>query len=356
MRILIAEDDFTSRTVLTGVLTKQGYEVAATANGTEAWAVMQQPDAPRLAILDWMMPEMDGIEVCQRIRSLETEHPPYVIMLTSKDEKMDIVAGLEAGANDYLPKPYDPGELRARVEVGRRMVEMQTILAARTGELRESEEKYRVLIENSHDIIYTLTADGVFSFVSPSWTALLGHPSGQVIGQPFHQFIHPDDLPDCLVFLQTVIETGQRQEGIEYRVRHTDGSWYWHTSSAVPLRNEAGTVVGFEGTARDITQHKRLEEERRHRDKLENALEMAGTICHELNQPIQIISGYVDLISMGTSEDSPIGKKLNVIKGQIHRMGIVSKKLMSLKHYRTQDYIGIGKIIDIDKAFEEKTE
>jgi PAS domain S-box-containing protein len=125
--------------------------------------------------------------------------------------------------------------------------------------LRESEAKYRLLIENSHDIIYTLTADGVFTYVSPAWTALLGHPVNQVTGQPFQIFVHQDDLPECMVWLQKVIETGQRQEGVEYRVRHTNGSWYWHTSSAVPLMDEAGTIVGFEGTARDITTQKQSE-------------------------------------------------------------------------------------------------
>ncbi|MCX5814476.1 MAG: diguanylate cyclase [Proteobacteria bacterium] len=129
MRILIAEDDFTSRSILVGVLTKCGHETVATENGAEAWAAMQQPDAPRLAILDWVMPEMDGIEVCRHIRTLETDQPPYIIILTSKDEKADIVAGLEAGADDYLIKPYDPGELHARVNVGQRMIEIQAKLA-----------------------------------------------------------------------------------------------------------------------------------------------------------------------------------------------------------------------------------
>ena len=101
---------------------------------------------------------------------------------------------------------------------------------------------------------------------------------------------------------------------------------------------------------RDTTDRKRLEEEKRHREKLEGVLEMAGTICHELNQPIQIVSGYVDLLSMDISEDSQTGKKLDEMKGQINRMGIVTKKLMSLKDYTTQDYIGIGKIIDIEKS------
>jgi len=125
MRILIAEDDKTSRNLLEMVLTKQGHEVVSTITGAEAWQAMQQPNAPRLAILDWMMPEMDGPEVVARIRAVKTDQPPYIIMLTAKSEKADIVMGLDAGADDYLSKPFDQGELRARIEVGRRILELQ---------------------------------------------------------------------------------------------------------------------------------------------------------------------------------------------------------------------------------------
>ena len=128
MRILIAEDDFTSRTLLLEVLKKHSNEVVATENGVEAWRAMQQPDAPRLAILDWMMPEMDGLEVLRRVRALQTDQPPYIIMLTTLGDKAHVVAGLDAGADDYLGKPFDAGELRARVAVGRRLIEMQTAL------------------------------------------------------------------------------------------------------------------------------------------------------------------------------------------------------------------------------------
>jgi len=132
MKILIAEDDFTSRAILTELLNKYGYEVVPTVNGRQAWETLRQPDAPRLAILDWMMPEMDGLEVCRRLRQLQTDQPPYVIMLTTKGEDADIIAGLDAGADDYLAKPFNPGVLRARVNVGQRMIDMQnSLLTAR---------------------------------------------------------------------------------------------------------------------------------------------------------------------------------------------------------------------------------
>ena len=145
--------------------------------------------------------------------------------------------------------------------------------------LQKSEEKFRLLVENSHDIIYSLTADGVFIFVSPVWTTLLGHPVIQVIGTSFQTFVHPDDIPACMVFLQSVIDTGQRQEGIEYRVQHTDGSWYWHTSSAVPFKDESGSIIGFYGIAKDITERKKKEDDMKELiSQLQKAIEEIKTL------------------------------------------------------------------------------
>ncbi len=138
MHILIAEDDDTSRRMLAALLKKDGHEPLEAIDGLRAWEEMQKPGAPRLAILDWMMPEMDGLEVLRRVRTLYGDQSPYVLMLTSRSEKAEIIAGLEAGANDYLAKPYDPNELRARIEVGRRMVELQDALASKVEELRRA--------------------------------------------------------------------------------------------------------------------------------------------------------------------------------------------------------------------------
>lgn len=125
----------------------------------------------------------------------------------------------------------------------------------------ESDEKYRRLIERTNDIIYTLNANGVFLFVSPAWTRLLGHDISQVIGHSFREFVHADDLPLCQSFLEKVLGSGERLEGVQYRVRHLNGAWRWHTSSANPLRDDAGVVIGFDGIARDITENRNAETE-----------------------------------------------------------------------------------------------
>lgn len=339
--------------------------------------------------------------------------------------------------------------------------------------LRESEEKFRTLIENSHDIIYTLTPEGVFTFVSPSWTALLGHPVSQVVRKPFQSFVHPDDVGNCETYLQKVIETGQRMESIEYRVQHADGFWRWHNSTGAPIRDEAGKTVGYQGIARDITEHrqaeeslkesenkfrvlsekamvgvyliqdeifkylnpkfyelfgysedeillkaikdfivpedwpmvkeyfrkrisgeidslcyelrivkkngdiafveahgsrilyegqptiigtildisdrKRAEKEVQRRLKLEGTLEMAGAICHEMNQPMQTILGYSDLLLMNISQTDTIYEKIDEITKQIERMCEITRKLMSINDIETKDYAGISRIVDIDK-------
>ena len=124
MRVLVAEDDLTSRLVLQKTMTKWGYEVLAVQDGNEAWVELQKPDAPNLLVLDWEMPGMDGIEVCRKVRAHGGSHPRYIILLTSRDGTEDLVAGLEAGASDYVGKPFEAAALRARVDVGRRFVEL----------------------------------------------------------------------------------------------------------------------------------------------------------------------------------------------------------------------------------------
>jgi phosphoserine phosphatase RsbU/P len=214
-RILIAEDDLTSRTLLEAVLKKWGYEVVATEDGDAAWEALQSKDAPRLAILDWMMPGQSGIDLCRRLRAQRRVQPLYLILLTARGDRVDIVQGLEAGADDYVSKPYDQTELKARIEVGRRMLELLTALA--------------------------------------------------------------------------------RQE------------------------------------------------------KLQGVIEMAGGVCHELNQPLQVVSGYAEMLIMDLPEDDPNQEVLKLIKDGVDRIGDLTRKMMNIATCKSKDYWGDTlKIVDIE--------
>ncbi len=138
MKILIAEDDSGSRRLLEATLKRWGYEVFVAADGEQAWQQLMSPGAPPLMILDWLMPGLDGVEVCRKARADKRLRSCYIILLTARDSKEDLVAGLEAGADDYVTKPFDAQELQARVHVGSRVVQLQSELAERVVELEAS--------------------------------------------------------------------------------------------------------------------------------------------------------------------------------------------------------------------------
>jgi two-component system, cell cycle response regulator len=137
MKILVAEDDLVTRRMLQAYLEKWGYEVEMVEDGQRAWQILQQPNAPRLTLLDWMMPEMDGMTICREVRRLNIQPYIYLILLTARRYQEDVVAGLEAGADEYLTKPFDPYELRARLRAGARIVELQDSLIQAREALRD---------------------------------------------------------------------------------------------------------------------------------------------------------------------------------------------------------------------------
>ncbi|HEY6806772.1 MAG TPA: diguanylate cyclase [Pyrinomonadaceae bacterium] len=145
MRILIAEDETVSRRILQMTLEGWGHEVVEATDGAVALQILQNDDPPKLAILDLSMPKMDGITVCQHLRQNRSATPVYIILLTANTRKELIVTGLEAGADDYVTKPFDNDELHARVKVGMRMVELQVSLAQRVAELELAQESLRSL-------------------------------------------------------------------------------------------------------------------------------------------------------------------------------------------------------------------
>ena len=138
MRILIADDDVISRKILESILRSLGHEVVVKCDGKEAWEALNKLDAPSFAILDWNMPEMEGVEICRKLRSKNSAQPVYIILLTVRKQGEDIVFGLDAGADDFISKPYDKNELRARIDVGCRIINLQESLSKRVNELEDA--------------------------------------------------------------------------------------------------------------------------------------------------------------------------------------------------------------------------
>jgi len=136
IKVLIAEDDKLCRTILDNNLKKWGYEVLTTENGKEAWAAIQK-DKVQIAILDWIMPEVDGVELCEKIRKTNLGHYIYIIMLTIKDQQTDIRKGFAAGVDDYITKPFDTHELKARLQTGKRIIGLQNQLLESQKKLQE---------------------------------------------------------------------------------------------------------------------------------------------------------------------------------------------------------------------------
>jgi DNA-binding response OmpR family regulator len=216
MRILIAEDDATSRIMLKSVLQKFGFEVIEFSDGCRAFENLCLPDSPDIAIIDWVMPGMNGIDIIKKVREIQSERHLYLILLTSKKLREQILEGLESGADDYIVKPYDQEELKARIDVGIRMIKLQNQL---------------------------------------------------------------------------------------------------------------------------------LEKK-----KLQGVIEMAGAVCHEINQPLQVVSGYIEILLEDTDQNSDNYNILVQADKGVKEIGRLTGKIMKITKYKSKDYLNDIKIIDIHEA------
>lgn len=197
-KILIAEDDPVSRRVLEVFLLKRGYSVQTVSNGVDALTELEVKDAPRLAVLDWMMPGMEGTQVCERIRQSTDRPYVYILLLTARSQKEDLLQGLGSGADDYLTKPFDPQELEARLQVGKRILDLQDNLIATREELRYRathdaltglHNRAAILETLKHEQSRQLRAGGSFGILMididhfKKINDTHGHPAGDVVLQ-----------------------------------------------------------------------------------------------------------------------------------------------------------------------------
>ena len=249
-----------------------------------------------------------------------------ILIHNKKGDKIDIDLSL-------FPIYDDSEELICFAGMGRDISKRKRAEEA----LQASEERFRNLVEKANDIIYSLTPEGVFSYVSPNWTTILGHDVSEVEGSSFAPFVHPDDLPASVDFFEKVM-AGETMSGIEYRVKHKDGSWRWHTSNASPLRDKSGNVVSYIGVAHDITERMKVLEDLAQANKhlketqtqLVQSEKMASLgllvagIAHEINTPIGAVNSMHDTLVRSTR------KLKEILKSEFSEQYRQSQNLQSI--------------------------
>jgi two-component system cell cycle response regulator len=193
VKILIAEDDPVSRRLLEAFLSKWGYDVVVTCDGREAWEVLNEADAPSLVVSDWMMPKVDGLELCRKIREMQRSRYTYFIILTAKERKEDVIQGLEAGADDFLIKPFHQEELKYRVQIGERIIKLEQrimVLAStdpltgvlnRRAFIERMEAEINRSIRESTPLSLILTDIDFFKSINDKF----GHQAGDLVLQRF---------------------------------------------------------------------------------------------------------------------------------------------------------------------------
>ena len=361
MRVLIADDDFTARDLLTGALQLHGYEVEETADGTAAWEALQQPGAPKLVLLDWMMPGMDGVEVVRRIRACPTAQPPYVIMLSAKGEKSSIITALEAGANDYLVKPFDIGELNARLEVGRRSVEMQadladanetlrqlqTVLEMKNQNLCETQEALRASrtryfdLYNTAPIGYvTLSENGLILEANSTATNLLVEVGHSLARRPFSSFLFREDQGSYVLFIKQLVAKEKPQQ-CELRMKKHDGTLFWVRMEAAAAYDERGALEK-RLVLSDISLHKHSEKEKaqiksqlQQLQKMESVGRLAGGVAHDFNNMLGVILGHAEMAMDEAGPASPIFADLQEILNAADRSADLTRQLLAFSRQQT---------------------
>jgi PAS domain S-box-containing protein len=214
--------------------------------------------------------------------------------------------------------------------------------------LHESETRFRDLVEMLPEIVFELDMEGRVTYGNRRLSDLLGYSIEDIKrGLWGFEIIAPEDRDRCVERFSKRTR-GEELGASEYIALRKDGSTFPALFHLVP-KTKGGKLIGFHGITIDITQYKRMEEEKQRSEKLSAALEMAGAICHEFNQPLQVITGYVELLSMGCENDRT-GKMLDEINNQVQRMGTITKKLMGLRRYSTRDYMGTTRIADIEQT------
>lgn len=334
MEILIAEDDYISRNLLKKMLFEMKHEVVEAENGQQAWELLQKSPY-KIVISDWMMPEMDGLELCHRIRNSTQKGYVYIIMLTAKDRKTDLVDVFEAGADDYIPKPFDPEELRARVKTGERVVRLEERHNALANTLIESRNKLRIVLDSLTEEIVALDKDFRILSANQSFVDYAGFDMKTAVGKAvFDDTTHKNPIvceAEIKALVEKVFDTGKSESKLLHGTDQ-DGRDNYRQLSCLAIVNENAQVIQTVVVTKDITEERKKTEEihslneqlletsaqiEAKNEKLESALkrleetqahmlqsekmasigQLAAGVAHEINNPTGFVSSNLKTLS-----------------------------------------------------------
>jgi len=338
-KILIVDDEPRMCESLRLLLGKQGYDIQTATSGQEALGLISH-ESFDLALLDLVMPDMDGHQLMEQIN---VSFPDTIVIVITGHASLDsAVWALRRGAYDYLRKPFEYEELIKRVHNAIHQKQLTSEKALINGKLELSERRYRYLVHNSPDIIYTLDDKGLFTFVSDAVEHLLGFRAPELIGKPYTTIIHEEDLTKARYHFDERRTGTRANAGIELRLKVAGENGTGKRSETryltVELKStgmyerhgsEAETdFVGTHGVARDISERNRLEAQLQQAKKMEAIGTLAGGIAHDFNNLLMGIQGYTSLMLLGMDPSDSNHQKLKNIEEYIQSGVELTKQLL----------------------------
>lgn len=332
MKLLIADDDRPTRIKLVRTIEKWGYDIVEADDGKTALDILQSPDPPRIALLDWMMPGIDGVEICKTLADDPTKPLIYRILITMKQEKEDLVTALDSGAHDFLSKPVDKNELRSRIAVGKKLIQAED-------DLKESQRRLSTLLSNMLGMAYRCRYEErrPMEFVSNACFFLTGIPADRWNDTiSYSDLIHPDDRDSVWNDIQTAVRE-YRPFQSTYRIHtpNTPIKWVWEQGQGI-YRDDRYPIA-LEGYITDISERKRLEETVLETQKMKAITRLAEGIAHDFNNFFMIIRFYTDAILKALPVDSAIRDDAITIQEVGQRASSLSKNLLAFSQNQTVD-------------------